>query len=125
MAKAAPPAGRLRGQRRARRSPRLTPPGPFPSSRRSSVVDPRADPHRAASPLRATGIEAVGPAPWGTHFCQFYGSPADLVEILVPYFKAGLEQDESCMWITSPPLGVREARAALARAVPDLDSYER
>ena len=67
----------------------------------------------------------MGPAPWGTHFCQFYGTKSDLVEILVPYFKAGLEQDEFCMWITSPPLGAREAREALARAMPDLDSYER
>ena len=73
--------------------------------------------------LRPTGIEAIGDAPWGTHFCQFYGSKEDLADILVPYFVAGLTHDEFCMWVTSPPLGERDAWAALGRALPDLDSY--
>ena len=37
--------------------------------------------------------------------------------------QAGLESDEFCVRVTSPPLGVSEAWDALARAVPDLDSY--
>jgi signal transduction histidine kinase/ActR/RegA family two-component response regulator len=83
----------------------------------------RAD-RRARSPgLRPIGIDVVGDAPWGTHFCQFYATREDLADVLVPYFKAGLEADEFCMWITSPPLGVDEAWAALARAVPDLAAY--
>ncbi len=73
--------------------------------------------------MRRTGIDVVGDAPWGTHFCQFYATKDDLTDILVPYFKAGLEADELCMWVTSPPLGVEEAWSALAQAVPDLDSY--
>ena len=77
----------------------------------------------SASDLRPTGIDVVGDAPWGTHFCQFYATKEDLADVLVPYFKAGLEADESCMWVTSPPLGVREAWDALAKAVPDLESY--
>lgn len=72
---------------------------------------------------RDTGIALIGRVPWGTHFCQFYATREDLAELLVPYFKAGLEQDEFCMWITSPPLGTPEAWEALARAVPDLDFY--
>ncbi len=72
---------------------------------------------------RRTGIAVVGDAPWGTHFCQFYSTKEDLTDILVPYFKAGLEADELCMWVTSPPLGVREAWSALAAAVPDLDRH--
>jgi PAS domain S-box-containing protein len=74
---------------------------------------------------RRTGIDVVGDAPWGTHFCQFYATKEDLRDTLVPYFKAGLEADEYCMWVTSPPLGVEEAWSALARAMPDLDSYRR
>ncbi len=74
---------------------------------------------------RRTGIDVVGDAPWGTHFCQFYASKEDLQDILVPYFKAGLEADEYCIWVTSPPLGVEEAWRALAREVPDLESYRR
>jgi hypothetical protein len=35
--------------------------------------------------------------PWGTHFCQFYQEQHDPVDIPVPYFKAGLENNEFCM----------------------------
>jgi PAS domain S-box-containing protein len=84
---------------------------------------PLASPDRGGSRLRQTGIDAVGEAPWGTHFCQFYATKEDLIEILVPYFRAGLEGGEYCMWVTSPPLGVADAWEALAKAVPDLEAY--
>ena len=61
----------------------------------------------------------------GHAFCQFYATKDDLKDVLVPYFKAGLEADEFCMWVTSPPLDVGEAWDALAEAVPDLESYRR
>ncbi len=70
--------------------------------------------------MRRTGIEVIGGAPWGTHFCQFYESKQDLLEILVPYFRQGLGDNEFCMWVTSEPLQVSEARTALSAAVPDL-----
>ena len=72
--------------------------------------------------LRNTGIRALGSVPWGTHFCQFYRTQKDLLDILVPYFKAGLEANEFCMWICSDPLGAAEAKKALRKAVPDLAS---
>ena len=47
--------------------------------------------------LRKTEIGLIGDVPWGTHLCQFYHTKEDLIEILVPYFKAGLENNErSC-----------------------------
>ncbi|MHC4720030.1 MAG: MEDS domain-containing protein, partial [Planctomycetota bacterium] len=49
---------------------------------------------------RKTGIEIVGDVPWGTHFCQFYQTKDDLIDVLVPYFKAGLKNNEFCMWVT-------------------------
>ena len=73
--------------------------------------------------LRKSGIEVIGDVPWGTHFCQFYRTKQDLIDILVPYFKAGLENNEFCMWITSEPLETTAARTALKRVVPDLDLY--
>jgi PAS domain S-box-containing protein len=73
--------------------------------------------------LRHSGIDIIGDAPWGTHFCQFYDSKKDLTEILVPYFKTGLENNEFCMWVTSQPLEVEEAKEALIKAVPDIDVY--
>jgi len=72
---------------------------------------------------RKTGIKAVGDASWGIHFCQFYQNKEDLIDILVPYFKAGLESNEFCMWVTAEPLGVEEAKASLRQAVKNLDEY--
>jgi PAS domain S-box-containing protein len=73
--------------------------------------------------LRKSGIDAIGDVPRGTHFCQFYQTRQDLIDILVPYFKAGLENNEFCMWITSEPLSRQEAKEALQNAVPDIDHY--
>ncbi len=72
---------------------------------------------------RRFGINFIGSIPWGTHLCQFYETKQDLIDILVPYFTEGLRSNEFCMWITSPPLEVAEATAALRKAVPDLDRY--
>ncbi|MDP2959803.1 MAG: MEDS domain-containing protein, partial [candidate division Zixibacteria bacterium] len=72
---------------------------------------------------RKTGIDIIGDVPWGTHFCQFYQTKEDLIDILVPYFKAGLENNELCLWVTSEPLGEKEAREAMQKAVSDLDQY--
>jgi two-component system cell cycle sensor histidine kinase/response regulator CckA len=72
---------------------------------------------------RHTGITVIGDVPWGTHFCQFYQDKQDLIDILVPYFKAGLENNEFCMWVTSEPLASAEAKAALAANVEDLETY--
>ncbi|TAJ10508.1 MAG: PAS domain S-box protein [Nitrospirae bacterium] len=72
---------------------------------------------------RKTGIEVIGEVPWGTHFCQFYKTKEDLLDLLVPYFTAGLAQNEFCMWVTSEPLTEAEAMSALRQAVPDLDRY--
>ena len=72
--------------------------------------------------LRKTGIEVVGAVPWGTHFCQFYHTADDLKDILVPYFREGLAANEFCMWVTSEPLPVEAAKAALRAEVPDLDA---
>ncbi len=73
--------------------------------------------------LRNSGIDIIGSVPWGTHFCQFYQTTEDLIDILVPYFKAGLENNELCMWITSQPLEVEEAKKALRKTVHDIDVY--
>ena len=66
--------------------------------------------------LRPSGIPAVGDLPWGSHFCQFYGERDDLVDSLVPYFKAGLENNEHCLWVTSEPFRASDARTMLRAA---------
>ena len=73
--------------------------------------------------LRRSGIDIIGDLPWGAHFCQFYRTKDDLTEVLIPYFKAGLESNELCLWITAYPLRAEEAEEALRKAVPDFDVY--
>ena len=68
-----------------------------------------------------TGLPVLGEIPWGTHLCQFYERPEDLLETLVPYFKAGLEGNEVCVWVTDHELSVGAAAGALRAALPDLD----
>jgi PAS domain S-box-containing protein len=73
--------------------------------------------------MRKTGVEAVGDMPWGTHFCLFYETRADLLETVVCYCKAGLENQEFCLWVVAEPLTEADARQALEQVVPDLDQY--
>ncbi|HEY3662928.1 MAG TPA: MEDS domain-containing protein [Chthoniobacterales bacterium] len=74
---------------------------------------------------RETGLKAVGRVRWGAHFCIFYETKQDLLEILVPYFEAGLTNNELCLWIVAPFefLSVTEAKAALTASLPDLQRY--
>jgi len=72
---------------------------------------------------RSSGIDCVGSVPWGTHICQFYQSKRDLIDILVPYIKTGLENNEYCLWAASDPLCAEECLVELGKAVPDLDQY--
>ena len=73
--------------------------------------------------MRKTGVDVVGDIAWGTHFCLFYETKADLLETLVSYCKAGLESQEFCLWVVAAPVTEQDAGQALKRAVPDFDRY--
>lgn len=73
--------------------------------------------------IRKTGITFIDDIPWGTHICGFYETNDDLVDILVPYFKAGLENNEFCMWVVSDPISVDEAAEVLKNAIPEYETY--
>src|SRR5437016_9405413 len=73
--------------------------------------------------LRQTGIEALGEMPWGTHLCHFYETKQDLLDILIPYFKAGLESNEFCLWVIPRSLSVAEATRALEESVPEFEKH--
>jgi C4-dicarboxylate-specific signal transduction histidine kinase len=75
------------------------------------------------SQLRKSGIEVVGDVPWGSHFFMFYETKEDLLDTLVPYFKAGLETGELCLWVVSEPLTEDEARDALRESVTEFERY--
>ncbi len=73
--------------------------------------------------LRKTGIDRIENVPWGTHFCHFYETKADLLDILIPYFKMGLENHEFCLWVVCDPLSIEEATVALRRVIPTIDQH--
>jgi hypothetical protein len=72
---------------------------------------------------RSSGIAVVGDLPWGSHFCQFYKTKKDMTDIVVPYFRAGLENNELCIWVTSDFLTTEDALHALKRGVPAFAHY--
>jgi DNA-binding CsgD family transcriptional regulator len=67
---------------------------------------------------RKTGLAILGDVPWGSHLCLFYETKQDLLDTVVPYFRAGLENNEFCIWAVSGPLDEDEARIALGQGIP-------
>src|ERR1700735_4799512 len=76
-------------------------------------------------PWSPSGLQTVPHLQWGSHLAHFFGSGDELRDLLVPYFKAGLENNEQCLWVTGQALNAEEARSALRAAVPDLGKRER
>lgn len=74
--------------------------------------------------LRETGLEVLGAVPWGTHVCLFYDTRQDLLETLVPYLKAGLNDNEFCIWVLSESLGEQESKRAMKKVMPDFARYQ-
>ena len=72
---------------------------------------------------RKTGIDIVGDVPPAAHLCQFYQTKQDIADILVPYFKAGLENNELCLWVTAEPFDSADAFETLKLALPDFQRY--
>jgi PAS domain S-box-containing protein len=76
-------------------------------------------------PKSPSGLETVPHLEWGSHLAHFFGAGNELRDVLVPYFKAGLNNNEQCLWVTGEAFNAEEARSALRAAVPDLDKRER
>ena len=76
-------------------------------------------------PWSPSGLETVPHLRWGSHLAHFFGSGSELRDVLVPYFKAGLENNERCLWVTGRAFNAEDARAALRAVVSDLDKRER
>jgi signal transduction histidine kinase len=61
--------------------------------------------------------------PSGTHYCHFYRTQNDLLDLLVPYFKRGLLNNEYCMWVTPRRSGAKDALLRMKRDVPGFNTY--
>ena len=77
-----------------------------------------------AKPRPPAGLKAIPSLEWGTHVAHFFGSGDELSDVLVPYFKAGLKNNEQCLWVTGQAFDAEQARSALRSVVPDLDQRE-
>jgi len=75
------------------------------------------------SNLRVSGIDLIGDIPWGTHLCSFYQTKQDLLNMIIPYFKAGLESNEFCVWVVSDPLNEEKAMQVARSSIPNFDHY--
>ena len=66
--------------------------------------------------LADCGLRGISAIPFGIHMCHFYDKREDLAAALVPYFVAGLNNDERCVWVTAEPLNAEAAAGELTRA---------
>ena len=71
---------------------------------------------------RRVGIPGTKSIQWGEHLCAFFYTKADLLNLVVPYIKAGLEDNEFCLWITEENME-REAMESLTRVLPEARQY--
>jgi PAS domain S-box-containing protein len=72
---------------------------------------------------RDSGIDVIGRVPWGTHFCFFFETREDLASVLVPFFEAGLKNNEYCVCVTSKPLEDGALKKVMRDAVPGFNGY--
>ena len=68
----------------------------------------------------ATSVKQVGP---GWHFCQFYRSFDQLLDLVAPYVAEGLKNDEGCLWVLPKVVARKSACDALAPYLEDVDGY--
>lgn len=65
-----------------------------------------------------SGVDVLGNLAWGTHLCHFYETVDDLLDVVAPFFEAGLKNNEFCVWIVNDPVDIETAVAALKRDLP-------
>jgi signal transduction histidine kinase len=76
-----------------------------------------------AEKLRQSGIEGLGNIAWGSHFCQFYETKQDMHELLVPFMKAGLENNEFCLWVIAETITKEECISVLQQQIPNIELH--
>jgi two-component sensor histidine kinase/PAS domain-containing protein len=72
-----------------------------------------------------SGLSTVPHLEWGSHLAHFFSSAEEIRDVMVPYFRAGLENNERCLWVVASEDDAKFSRTALRNQVPDLDQRER
>ena len=70
------------------------------------------------SVARRVGIAGKDNVQWGEHLCAFFNTRIDLLNLVVPYIRARLEDNEFCPWITDENME-QQAMKVLQRVLPD------
>jgi hypothetical protein len=65
----------------------------------------------------------IGKKPWASRFDHFYLTRKEVIDIVVSYFKNGLENNEFCICVTTYPLTAEEVRKTMEETVPDFTKY--
>lgn len=73
--------------------------------------------------LRDSGIEEIGAINWGTHIGGLFESEEDLYKVALPYIKAGLNNNELCLWVYSQNSSYEDIKNVIVNSVMDVDSY--
>ena len=73
--------------------------------------------------FREAGIDILSQIRWGEHICAFYDSKDSLLKMLIPYFAAGLKNNEVCVWVLSEALTVKDAKEALSKRLNDPENF--
>lgn len=71
--------------------------------------------------LTDAGIPGVTKIPFGAHFCHFYRDRWELMSIVVPYLRAGLQNRERCIWVAADPFVPRLEDEELSRIWPEFE----
>ena len=77
-------------------------------------------PGRELPYLTDCGIPGIDKIPYGIHLCHFYRDRQELADALLPYFEAGIRNNERCFWIAAEPLPAEEAKREFVRRYPGL-----
>lgn len=56
--------------------------------------------------MPASGIRGTHEISLGSHLCLFYRRPNEFLHVTASFLKAGLAENEFCVWVLPPPLTV-------------------
>ena len=59
----------------------------------------------------------------GKHFYQFYKNADDFLNVMIPFFQAGLEKNEACVWLVSERIGLDLACATAEAMIPQCSHF--
>jgi len=69
--------------------------------------------------MPASGLHGTHAIPLGSHLCLFYRSPKEFLRVTASFLRAGLADQELCVWVLPPPLTISLAFAELSHQGED------